>query len=154
MTTRQFRLLSALGSGLIGAAVLTAVHQVARELTPNAPRMDVVGRRFIAKTLRQVGLAPPRKRSLQKVALAGDLVSNALYFALAGVGASRRAPGRGLVLGLLAGFGAVMLPPRMGLGRKPSQATPATKAMAVAWYTAGGLAAGAALRGMQQPSWS
>ncbi|EYF01372.1 hypothetical protein [Chondromyces apiculatus] len=156
MTTRQMQILSALGSGLVGAAVLTAVHQIARALTPNAPRMDVLGRRAITKTLKHVGITPPRGDTLQRVALAGDLVSNSLYFALAGLGAgryARHAPGRGLALGLLAGLGAVVLPPKMHLGRWPSRASTATKAMTVAWYTAGGLAAGTALRGVRQSAW-
>jgi hypothetical protein len=50
----------------------------------------------------------------------------------------------GAALGLAAGVGAVALPERMGLGSAPSARTNETKAMTVAWYLAGGLAAGLA----------
>lgn len=146
MMTSQQRLLSAVGSGLVGAVVLTAIHQVAREMIKDAPRMDVLGRRAIAKGLKRLGIRPPRKATLQRYALAGDIVSNSLYYALVGVGGGH-SMSKGALLGALAGVGAVALPPRMGLGRRPSRATRATKAMTVAWYTAGGVAAGAALRG-------
>ena len=152
MDARQQRLLSAVGSGLIGAAVLTAIHQVARELVPGAPRMDVLGRRAIAMGLRSLGVRPPRTSMLQRYALAGDIVSNTAYYALVGVGGGRTLR-KGTLLGVLAGIGAVVLPPLMGLGRRPSRATDATKAMTIAWYTAGGIAAGAAYRGLARPAW-
>jgi hypothetical protein len=77
------------------------------------------------------------------MALAGDLVSNSLYYSLVGVGDPRHALRRGAILGLLGGLGAALLPPMLGLGRKPVQRTPQTMAMTVAWYTLGGLAAAA-----------
>ena len=142
--TPASKLLTALGSGLAGAATLNAIHETVRRIRPaDAPRMDTYGRRSIARGLEMAGVTPPSKDALQGLALAGDLVTNSLYYALVGVGSPdpRSAMCRGAALGAAAGIGAVVLPPMMGLGSAPSRRTPQTKAMTFAWYLAGGLAA-------------
>ncbi|HEX8385329.1 MAG TPA: hypothetical protein VF576_04040 [Rubricoccaceae bacterium] len=131
-------------AGAAGAVALTAVHQTAIALTDRAPRMDVLGMRAIAGLSQAAGVRPPRP--LYAVTLAGDLLSNALYYSLVAAGTPGREWTRGALLGLGAGVGAVVLPPVLGLGRVPSGRTPATAAMAVAWYTIGGLAAAATAR--------
>ena len=139
--------LTALGSGLAGAVTLNVIHETVRRVRPDdAPRMDTYGRRSIARGMEWVGVTPPSRDKLQGLALAGDLVSNSLYYALVGVGSPdpRQALIRGAALGAAAGIGAVVLPPLMGLGSAPSRRTPQTKAMAFAWYLAGGLAAAGA----------
>ena len=135
-------MLKALGSGLVGAFALTLIHETARRLAPeSAPRVDVLGMRAIAKTLRAVDAEPPVP--LHEAALVGELVSNSVYYSLVGVGSRGDALRNGALRGLAAGLGAVFLPGPLGLGRQPTEA-PATQAMTVAWYVAGGLAAGAA----------
>lgn len=147
LTNGRGRMTAALGSGLTGAVVLTALHQGLRELVPDAPRMDVLGRRAISRTMRAAGMSPPHGDRLQRLALAGDIAANTAYYAFVGVGGGRRAAlGRGLGLGLLAGLGAVFLPPLLGLGARPSRATTARALLTVALYTAGGLAAGLVFR--------
>lgn len=144
-TTRQA--LTALGSGLAGAATLNVIHETVRRLRPaDAPRMDTYGRRSIARAMELIGVTPPSRDMLQGLALAGDLLSNTLFYALVGAGLSdpKRALFRGAALGAAAGIGAVVLPPVMGLGSAPSRRTPQTQAMTVAWYLAGGLAAATA----------
>jgi hypothetical protein len=133
----------ALAGGAAGAAVLTLVHEAARRALADAPRMDVLGRRTIAAGIRAVGGDPPSGAQLQGAALAGDLVSNAAYYSLVGLGGADGAVARGGLLGLAAGLGAVFLPGPLGLGTRPSRRTPQTAAMTVAWYTLGGLVAGA-----------
>jgi hypothetical protein len=135
--------MSVLGSGLAGAVALNAIHETVRRIRPeDAPRMDTYGRRAIARGMEAVGIEPPSEGKLQGLALAGDLLTNALYYALVGVGSP--GPGeamlRGAALGSAAGIGAVVLPPLMGLGSAPSRRTPQTKVMTFAWYLAGGLA--------------
>lgn len=139
--------LRALGSGLAGATVLTLIHETARRSrVPNAPRADVLGMRAIAKSMRKVGVEPPPDDRLFHWAMVGDMISNSLYYSLAGLGDERKAWLRGGLLGLGAGVGAVALPGPLGLGRGPSGRTRATQAMTVAWYLAGGLAAAATAR--------
>ena len=136
----------AIGGGVIGAGVLTAIHESARRVVPGAPRVDVIGMRAIRRPIEAMGKRPPRGRTLHKMALGGDLIANAAYYALVGVGRPENAIKRGLALGLAAGLGAALLPPVIGLGRQPHRRTPATQLMTVAWYTLGGLAAAGAYR--------
>lgn len=143
-------MLKALASGVAGAVALNLVHETARRTVPRAPRMDVIGRRGIAKTAYALGVEPPHGQRLQAAALAGDLVSNSLYYSLVGLGSDRARPTwrRGLLLGLAAGLGAVLLPPVMGLGRQPGHRGPFTHLLTVTWYTIGGMAAAAVLRAL------
>jgi hypothetical protein len=142
--------LEALGSGLVGATALTAIHESARRTFSDAPRMDVLGERAIAGSMRLIHRNPPPEEQLHTAALVGDVVSNSLYYSLIGLGDPRTAVVRGALLGLAAGLGGVYLPGPMGLGSSPSARTPATKAMTVAWYTAGGVAAGIAFQLMHR----
>lgn len=137
---------AAIGSGAVGATVLTAVHETARQRWDDAPRMDVLGRRAIARSLEYVGVEPPRGERLQQTALAGDVVSNSLYYSLVAAGSPEGAVTRGALLGLAAGVGAVLLPGPLGLGEKPSNRTRQTQVATVAWYLLGGLAAGVTYR--------
>lgn len=139
-------LTKALLSGAAGAAALTAIHQTARLLTDNAPRMDILGMRALARTFRAAGEAPPSDDVLYDLTMAGDLVSNALYYSLVGVGEEGGEWKRGALLGLTAGVGGVVLPPLLGLGSAPSLRTNATAVMTVAWYTLGGLVAAGTAR--------
>lgn len=133
--------LEAMGSGLAGACILTLLHESARRLAPEAPRVDILGRRAIEKMIRSMNQRPPSKRKLHNLALGGDIVANSLYYSLVGLGDEEQAWWCGAMLGALAGVGAVVLPGPLGLGKGPSARTPATAAMTVGWYLAGGLAA-------------
>lgn len=133
--------LRAVGSGFAGAAAVTLLNESARRVIPRAPRLDALGMRAIARGLRAVGQEPPQGERLRGAALAGDLVSNTLYYSLAGAaGGGRNAWLLGSLLGLGAGAGAAFLPPQLGLGHQPGEIS-ATRAMTVVWYLAGGLAA-------------
>ena len=133
----------ALLSGLAGAVLLTVLHETVRQLRPaDAPRMDVLGIRGLRKLL---GHAPqPDHETAYGLTLLGDIVSNGLYYSLVGTG--RGAWARGTALGVAAGVGAVVLPGPLGLGEAPSNRTPQTQLMTIAWYLAGGLAAAGAAR--------
>jgi hypothetical protein len=129
-------------TGATGAAAVTLAHEIARQLIPRAPRMDRLGMDALAKILRAVGISPPRGERLRGYTLVADLASNAMYYAPVAM-SGRRPLLRGLVLGLAAGIGAVVLTPKLGLPRRHRGMTLGTKAMTVALYTLGGLAAGA-----------
>jgi hypothetical protein len=138
--------LPAVASGFVGACALTMIHESARRAVPHAPRMDVLGMRAIAGSLRAAGQEPPPDDELHALALAGDIVSNSLYYSLVGVGRPEAALLRGTILGLAAGAGAVFLPEPLGLGNAPSARTTKTKVMTVGWYLAGGIAAAISYR--------
>ena len=129
---------NALISGAAGAVALTAVHQAARAVTTDAPRMDVVGMRALARGVSAAGAEAPKTHAgLYGATLAGDLIANSVYFSLATTYT------RGTVLGIMAGIGALVLPERMGLGVPPKSELLSNQVMTVAWYLVGGLAAAA-----------
>lgn len=136
----------ALRSGFAGAAALTALHETMRRRLDHPPRMDVIGMRALAKSMRAVGRRPPGRRRLFRETLAGDLLSNTLWYSLIGVGPRKAVWRRGLLLGAVAGAGAVVLPPLLGLGRSPGAKVPETALLTFAVYVAGGMAAAAAAR--------
>ena len=139
----------ALAAGAVGAAAVTIANEVGRRTISDAPRLDLLGTRAVAKLASRGGaqrFVPGKRQDLWRTALAGDLAANALYYALAAPGRSPRPIGRGLFLGALAGVGAVVLAPKLGLGHRPSDATVETAVLTVAWYAVGGVAAGIAAR--------
>ncbi|CAN5852252.1 hypothetical protein BH18ACI5_BH18ACI5_01970 [soil metagenome] len=125
----------ALLSGAAGAAALTAVHQAARLITDDAPRMDIVGMRALSGGAEAADADLPRDNRLYNMTLAGDLIFNSAYYALATTWT------RGAALGLLAGVGALVLPQKMGLGNPPKSELLSNQVMTVAWYLLGGLTA-------------
>ncbi|RPD46336.1 hypothetical protein DNI29_15165 [Hymenobacter sediminis] len=136
----------ALVSGLVGALVLNVVHETVRHLRPvDAPRMDILGERGLRRLLFKANAPQPDKQSAYVLTLAGDVLSNGLYYSL--VGSGRHVWWRGVALGLAAGVGGVVLPGPMGLGDGPSNRTSQTKAMTVAWYLLGGVVAAAVSAG-------
>ncbi|WP_324672570.1 hypothetical protein [Hymenobacter sp. GOD-10R] len=139
------KLPQALFSGFAGSIVLTLLHENARRIAPDvAPRMDVFGMRALRKILNTAEAPQPDHDTLFDVTMAGDILVNGLYYSFVGKG--KKAWGRGALLGLAAGVGGVVLPGPLGLGKAPSNRTPQTKLMTVAWYLVGGLAAAGASR--------
>ncbi|WP_345222681.1 hypothetical protein [Hymenobacter koreensis] len=143
--------IQALVSGFAGAIALTLVHQAARKLTPNAPRMDILGMRGLRKILDAADAPQPDRQTLYNATMAGDLFSNGLYYSL--VGSGEDAWVRGAALGIAAGVGGVVLPGPLGLGDGPSNRTPQTQLMTVAWYTLGGLVAAGVSRWWSAAGW-
>ena len=143
------KILPSLAAGFAGAIALTALHETVRRLRPqDAPRMDVLGERGLRKILRLEDLPQPDHATVYSATMLGDVLSNGLYYSLAGSG--KHSLSRGAVLGVLAGVGGVVLPGPMGLGTAPSNRTPQTQAMTVAWYTVGGLVAGLVSQALRQ----
>jgi len=143
------KLLPSLAAGFAGAVALTIVHETARRLRPHdAPRMDVLGERGLRKMLNLADLPQPSEGKAYTATMLGDILSNGLYYSA--VGSGKHSVQRGLALGVAAGIGGVVLPGPMGLGEAPSNRTPQTKAMTVAWYTVGGLVAGAVAQALQK----
>lgn len=143
------KILPSLAAGFAGAIALTALHEVARRLRPHdAPRMDVLGERGLRKILDLADVPQPAEGVAYTATMLGDILSNGLYYSLVGNG--KHSLQRGLLLGAAAGAGGVLLPGPMGLGEAPSNRTPQTQAMTVAWYTVGGLVAGAVAQALRQ----
>lgn len=144
------QLLRTIGAGIAGALAVTLINEGMRRVSLKAPRLNILGERVVKRACRMIGVSPPRGRNLYGAALAGDLLANSAYYTLVGAGHPRHPWMRGLLLGSAAGLGMVAAPPKLGLGRLPRGITRDTKAMTVAWYLAGGLAAAAAQRALEQ----
>ena len=137
------KIVKALESGFVGACTLTLIHEVIRRKVPEAPRMDLLGMNALSKVLRKFSAKIPDKDQLFGWTLVGDIVGNTLYYSLAGAGSKKTSIAKGIMLGLTAGLGAVMLPKKMGLNDAPSNRTLQTKVMTVAWYVIGGIVSAA-----------
>jgi hypothetical protein len=135
-----------LAGGLAGATAVTLIHESIRQVVPQAPRMDRLGMEAIAKGLRKAGKKVPKEDALFTVAMAGDLVSNAMFYSLAGIGSEENIWKRSALLGLAAGLGAVVLPSPLGLNKRHSNRTLATKVMTVGLYVAGSLVTTAVIK--------
>jgi hypothetical protein len=131
--------IAALGGGLAGACAVSLIHETLKHIVPEAPRMDLLGMDAISKGLKASGRDVPGSKALFTMALAGDIVSNSLYYSLAGIGKEENVWVRSSLLGLTAGAGAVFLPDVLGLNGKHSNKSTSTKLMTVGLYVAGAL---------------
>ena len=127
------------GSSLAGALAVSAFHETIRRFTPKAPRMDLLGMQAITALLNKGGLKQPSKGKLFAYALAGDIVSNAIYYSLSSSKKPKNVWVKGAVLGTAAGLGAIMLPKPLGLKEEYSNRTTQTKLITFGLYLAGGL---------------
>jgi hypothetical protein len=80
-------------------------------------------------------------RRLHRLALAGDLVANSLFYAAIPAPSRGATWWRAALFGTAAGVGALLLPQRIGLGTPPYSHDRANQFMTVAWYVVGAVAA-------------
>ena len=137
---------TALAGGLAGAATITLLHESIKKVVPEAPRMDRLGMQAISKGLKKTGNKVPAENALYAITMAGDLISNALYYSAAGIGSEKNIWVRSSILGLAAGLGAVLLPKPMGLNNRHSDRTIATQVMTVGLYVTGALVTTAVIK--------
>ncbi len=142
---------TALGGGLAGALAVTAIHQLLKSKDKDAPRMDFLGMEAITSLLKDAGQPVPEQKKLYYITMAGDIISNAVFYSAVGLGAKETWLKGGL-LGLAAGAGAVYLPKPMGLNEAHSNRTNETKLLSVLYYLTGGLAAAGAVRLLRKGS--
>lgn len=136
------KLLRALGAGLVGAAAVTIMTEIARRIYPEAPRLDLLGMRAVTKTMQKTGIDVPDRQQVFNIAMAGDLLSNTAYYSLVGTGkADQTTWVRGGILGLLAGLGGLIVPSMTGLGNYPTNRSLATQLLTIGYYLFGGMAA-------------
>lgn len=131
--------------GLAGACTLTLLNESVKKLDKDAPRMDLLGMNAVARLMKGNNILAQTAGKLFPVALAGDLVSNSLYYSMADSGNRKSTLIRGAFLGVAAGLGAVVLPKTLGLNEDATTRTMKTKVLTVTWYVIGGLVAAAAI---------
>jgi hypothetical protein len=139
--------ISTLG-GLAGALALTLMNEGVRKIDKNAPRLDLLGQNALAKLLKGNTMLPQTVNKM--FPLAGDLVTNSLFFAMAQGSGKGNTFLRGALLGLGAGLGAVALPKQLGLEEKHTNENPQKAFKTVAWYVIGGLVAAAVMNAISE----
>ncbi len=127
--------------GLSGAIALNVLHQVVKSMDSDAPRVDLIGEQAVTKGVNKVHLPPPKGKALFATTLAGDLLSNTLYYSGIGLAPRKNLIIAGVGTGLAAGLGAIWLPNKMGLNDEPVTKTKKTKGLTIAWYVIGGVVA-------------
>ncbi len=130
---------SALEGGVVGATVLTILHEVIRHFDEEAPRMDKLGMQAFGKFLQSIDLKVPEKDQLFIITTLFELLANTLFYGMAGAGGKHHAWQRGALLGLAAGIGAVALPEHLGLVESANSKKPRTKLMTIGMYLIGGI---------------
>ncbi|MBC7390396.1 MAG: hypothetical protein H7329_14360 [Opitutaceae bacterium] len=129
----------AIGSGLLGALAVSLVHESLRRFLPKAPRMDKLGMQAISVILEKAGHTPPSENELYLIAMVGDIISNGIYYSIAGSDSSKKTIIKGALLGAAAGVGAIVLPGPLGLNKEYSNKTMQTKSITFGLYLFGGI---------------
>lgn len=136
--------------GVAGAIALTLLNEGVKKVRSDAPRLDLLGENALAKLMKGNDFLP---KAIEKFfPLAGDLVTNSLFYAMSKGNSATNTLVRGSALGLAAGIGAVTLPKHMGLPQAPTTRTTQTTIMTVAWYLIGGLVAAAVINALEKGS--
>ena len=136
------RILSSLAGGFAGACVVTLLNEVIRRYDKEAPRIDLLGQEATAETHKAFGSEVPEQPQLYKQALSADLLSNTIYFSIAGAN-DKQPEVQGGIQGVMAGLSAVYAPGLTNaLNAKHTGETDKKKILTTAYYFIGGLVAG------------
>ena len=144
------KIIQSIIGGLAGALALNILHQAAKQFDHEAPRVDLVGEEALTKGMEAMGLTPPTGNELFAATLAGDIISNALYYSTIGFSKKKHLMLRGVAMGMVAGVGALTLTKPLGLSDAPVTRSDKTKLLTVAWYAFGGLVAGAVIKALRK----
>ncbi|AWH83900.1 hypothetical protein HYN59_01655 [Flavobacterium album] len=126
-------------AGLGGAIALNILHESLKRKSKDMPRVDLLGEEALQKTLQHFDAEIDDKKSLYAATLAGDILSNTMYYGMIGNGDKDYLFTRAIAYGLAAGVGAVTLPKPLGLDEEPVAHSNKTKALTVGYYLAGAL---------------
>lgn len=152
--------------GIAGATTLSMLQEVLHKIDGGAPR-PLLHKSGAIKQLKSGKKHKSKANNELFIKLAGDLVANAAYFGLAGIGKKKNAVLRGGLLGAAAGLGSAFLAdehkiekhklsgadePHL-LGAFEDETEPIKdKVLTVLLYTAGGVLAGAAIKQLSKKS--
>lgn len=120
-------------AGLGGAIALNLLHETMRKNFDNVPEINKVGEEALTKVLDKVDMKITDHDQLYTATLAGDVVSNGIYYATTATTSFN------IVSGIAMGVGAVLLPEKMGLDDAPVAKTTEKKVMTVAYYLFGAI---------------
>lgn len=126
-------------AGLAGAVALNVLHESLRNKSDEVPRVDLLGEEALQKTLAYFGTGIKNENTLYGATLAGDIVSNTLYYSVIGSGNAKYLWPKAIFLGLSAGIGAIKLPKPMGLNPEPVAETSKKQVLTVGYYLFGAI---------------
>jgi hypothetical protein len=131
--------LKSLIAGVAGAAALNILHETMRKLDPEAPRIDLLGKEVVRKSAEAMDIEPPTGERIFGITLAGDVLTNASYFAAIGMGSKKFMLLRAIGAGISAGIAAVKAPKPMGLNEQHVANSDKRQMMTVGYYIFGAL---------------
>jgi len=137
-------------AGLGGAIALNILHESLKRKDKDMPRVDLLGEEVLEKSLDYFDAEIHDKDTRYNITLAGDILSNALYYSSIGAGAPEHIWTRAVAVGVTAGIGAITLPEPLGLDDKPVTKTNKTKALTIGYYLAGALVTGCILQALNR----
>jgi len=144
------KLISSLAGGFAGACVVTLINEVVRRFDKGAPRIDLLGQEAVAELHHQAGDEVPTKEKLYWEALAADLISNTVYFSIAGTN-DKHTEIQGGMQGIMAGLGAVYAPGLVNaLNVEHTAGTDKKKALTTAYYFIGGMVAAEVMKAVDE----
>ncbi len=126
-------------AGVAGAAALNILHETLRKFDPEAPRIDLVGKEAVKKSAEAMDIEAPTGDRLYGITLAGDVLTNASYFAAIGMGGKKFMLLRAIGAGLSAGIAAVKAPKPMGLNDQHVANSDKRQMMTIGYYVFGSL---------------
>lgn len=142
------KFVAAVAAGAAGAGTLTLLHQLVKQVSPDAPRLDNAAKEGIRRTIASAGGPQPSEEELHRVSLAGDLLANTAYYAAAVGFGARAAKWIAPLLGAGAGVGSVLAPGRIGLDPRHTARNEKTALVTVVLYLAGAVAAQSVYRAL------
>ena len=126
-------------AGFAGAIALNVLHEGLRRKDKTAPGVGLLGEEAVQKSLQHIGLQINNEQALYGTTLAGDLLSNTLYYSVIAVGDKKYIWPKAIFLGLSAGIGAIKLPEPMGLNPEPVAETSKKQILTVGYYLFGAI---------------
>jgi hypothetical protein len=139
------KVISSMAGGLAGALSVTMMQEILKRVDPSAPRLDLLRKQAAFKIADKMGNGTSHARTVNGMGLAGDIISNTLYFSLTAAAGKRAVP-VGSLLGIGMGAGAITLPSKLGLNSYFSGGTRKRKWMTIGMYLVGGLIAASVSR--------
>lgn len=119
-------------AGLGGAIALNILHEIVRKNCNNVPHINELGEEALQKATDGTSLEISDPNKLYAATLAGDIVSNAIYY-------GTTATNHNFTSGLAAGLGAIVLPKKLGLDDSPVAENNKKKIMTVGYYLFGAI---------------
>jgi hypothetical protein len=133
-------------AGLAGAIALNILHESLKAKNADMPRVDLLGEEALQKTLNYFGSSIDDHDKLYSATLAGDIVSNSIFYSLIGAGDQKYIWPKAVFAGLSAGISAVTLPKPLGLDPEPVAKNNQVKVLTVGYYLFGALVTGVMLK--------